>query len=165
MERGLSVKALAAEASVSDSTIKRVEHSQGGAYPDTLRKLLAVLHKHAALTEQDAVEIADASRLSRAAVIDFLRRVRPLLSAELHTDPAHEIDRWRIRCYALVDRLLARAKSPEQVEIALVAMVSAFESALPPAPDSPILTRREDPVVRPDGATTQTTTHYQARGG
>lgn len=157
----MSVKALASDAEVSPSTVLRTEHDQGGIYPDTLRKMLAVLHGVAPLTEQDAVEIADASKLSRAAVIDFLRRVRPLLSADLRPDPAHDIDRWRIKCYSLVDRLLSRAQHPEQVEIALVAMVSAFESAMPAPAEGPMLTQRGEPQRRADGSIERVDTHFQ----
>lgn len=161
-ERGLSVKTLAAEAGVGTTTVDRIEHGRGGVYPDTLRKIAVALHAEAPLSEADAVELADGSRMSRAAVLELLRRVRPLLPADLRADPSVSIDRWRIKCHALVDRMLARAASPEQVEIALVAMVSAFEAALPDAPEAPLLTRRGE-LRESGGVATRTDEHYQSK--
>lgn len=161
-ERGLTVKALAAEAAVDPTTVVRIEHG-GRFYPDTIRKILTALHASAPLSESDAFEVADASKLSRAAVADHLRRTRPLLrETRPALDERQEIDRWRLKCYALVDRMLARAESAQQVEVALVAMVMAFESALPESPEGPMLTRR-GPVVDVGGHQRQTTEHYVPR--
>lgn len=149
-------------AAVSPSTITSLERGNR-VNPDTLRRVMASLHAESPIAERDVFELADAGKLSRAALSDYLRRVRPLQTQGERLDPSVELDRWRLKCHALVDRMLARAESPEQVETALVGMILAFESAMPDAPDGPMITKRGPATRNADGTDTQVTEHYQRR--
>lgn len=142
-ERGLSAKALSQQAGLAQRTLLEIEKGRKP-YGDTLRAIVLALHQSAPLTESDIVAIADASSLARHALLHFLERAAPVPpTVQSPADPkAAALESWRTRCHSLVDRMLARAESPEQVELALVAMIAVFEQSVPTMGEGPILTRR-----------------------
>lgn len=167
-ERGLSAKALAAGAGLHEATILRIEKGEGRSpHPDSLRAILLALHASAPLSESDAFELADRSRLSRGALVYALSRAAPMAGSP-PAYPPPPIEAWRTRCHSLVDRMLARAERPQDVETALVAMVAAFEAAMPEAVEAPLLTRRGRPQQAEPGVVERTDEHFsprQAQGG
>ena len=68
IERGLSVKALAAESNVSHTTLLRLEHG-GTPHGDTVKAILGGLHRVAPLSEADVFELARDSKLSEGAIL------------------------------------------------------------------------------------------------
>ena len=137
VERGLSMAELSDSAGVNAKTIGRIERG-GKPYGDTLRAILGALHRAAPLSEGDIFELGQSGWLSEGAILAYLSRLDPSPAKPTPTH-ADASDPARARCHAALDRMLAVAASPHDVELALVAMIAAFES------------RRPDPVSRQSG--------------
>ena len=135
--RALTSQALADEAGVGRTTLVRIEKG-GKPYGDTLRAILGALHRAAPLSEGDIFELGQSGWLSEGAILAYLSRLDPSPAKPTPTH-ADASDPARARCHAALDRMLAVAASPHEVELALVAMIAAFES------------QRPDPVTRQAG--------------
>lgn len=149
-ERGLSAPQLAKSATVGRATLQRLE-AGGNPHGDTLRLVLAALHRMGPLSERDVFEVARDSKLSPSALTYFLER-----SAPVRREVPSGADDVRARCHGMVDRMLARA-SPREVTAALEAMLAAFEAS---GPSSPMLTVSDPPYQREPGMIEQEHRHY-----
>jgi len=128
-ERALSRDALAALASVSDMTIRRIEAGgYEGAKRSTMVSILTSLQRISPVEERDARLIADAAGIP-AAVLDGLRAQARALEVRTQLEPTSYIE-----ARSALEQLVARvgaARAADMVRAMLVAAAMPSASVLP----------------------------------